>query len=82
MNLDKLKTNILSNPEFLAWAKYVDDFYAKHPDKTTSVAPSLMKYFRSSVLFNMAEAAKGADETKSNAVKLEAGLVQRSEDTG
>ncbi|KAE9359091.1 hypothetical protein PR003_g953 [Phytophthora rubi] len=41
MNLDKAKQNILSNPEFTAWAKYVDDFNAKYPENPALMAPVL-----------------------------------------
>ncbi|OWY95875.1 Avirulence (Avh) protein, partial [Phytophthora megakarya] len=70
--LDKAGRTIFSNPEFVTWTKYVDDLNAKHPEEPTSMVPTLTKYFNDDdTVFKMIETAKGVEETKNIATKVE-----------
>ncbi|KAE9334190.1 hypothetical protein PR003_g13645 [Phytophthora rubi] len=75
MSLDKVKHNILSNPEFTAWAKYADDFNAKHPEKSALMAPTLSKYYSDHALVKMTQLAISGGESKSIATKVQDALV-------
>ncbi|KAE9210225.1 hypothetical protein PF002_g18884 [Phytophthora fragariae] len=75
MGLDKVKHNILSNPEFTTWAKYVDDFNAKYPEKSALMAPALRKYFSDDALIKMTEVAISGGESTSVATKTQYALV-------
>ncbi|KAE9097137.1 hypothetical protein PF007_g16729 [Phytophthora fragariae] len=75
MSLDKVKPNILSNPEFTAWAKYADDFNAKHPEKSALMAPTLSKYYSDHALVKMIQLAISGGESKSIATKVQDALV-------
>jgi hypothetical protein len=70
-NLDKVKKGILSNPQFSAWTKYVDDFNVKNPDEATTAIPTLTAHYGDDVLFEMLNMAKAVEETKSIATKLQ-----------
>ncbi|KAF1790256.1 hypothetical protein GQ600_21747 [Phytophthora cactorum] len=74
--LDKVKRNILSNPEFTAWVKYVDDVSTKHPEEPVSMIPALRKYFNDDTLLELTATAKRTEETKSIANKVEDDLLQ------
>ncbi|OWZ14573.1 Avirulence (Avh) protein [Phytophthora megakarya] len=63
--------NILEQPEFAVWAKYVDDMNTKHPEKPTWMYPTLTKSFSDDALFRMTEVAKGSEKTKALAIKVE-----------
>ncbi|KAG6599847.1 putative RxLR effector [Phytophthora cinnamomi] len=76
MELDKVKKDILSNPEFSAWAKYVDDFNAKYPEKQASMIPTLLKSYNDATLFRMSETAMSVEGTKSIATKLQDQLIR------
>ncbi|EGZ13675.1 hypothetical protein PHYSODRAFT_265395 [Phytophthora sojae] len=76
MKLDKVETDILSNPEFINWARYVDDFNAKYHKQSTSMVPTVLNYYSDDVIFKMTEAAKSVEETKAIATKLQEELVQ------
>ncbi|KAE8976553.1 hypothetical protein PR003_g956 [Phytophthora rubi] len=71
MGLDKVKHNILSNPEFTAWAKYVDDFNAKYPEQPALMAPALRKYFSDDALFKMTDEVISGGGSKSVATKIQ-----------
>ncbi|KAE9359090.1 hypothetical protein PR003_g954 [Phytophthora rubi] len=70
MALDKVKKDILSNPEFSEWVKYVDDFNAKYPEQPTSMISTLLNHYSDAALFKLTETAKNVQETKSIATKL------------
>ncbi|KAG6963132.1 hypothetical protein JG688_00008282 [Phytophthora aleatoria] len=74
--LDKVKRNILSNPEFTAWVKYVDDVNTKHPEEPVSMIPTLRKYFNDDTLLELTARAKRTEQTKSIATKVEDDLLQ------
>ncbi|POM64586.1 Avirulence protein (Avh), partial [Phytophthora palmivora] len=72
----KLKLNtagekLFESPKFLAWAKYVDDYNTKNPDKAKSMLPTLMTQYNDEALSKMLEAAKQVESTKSVATKLQ-----------
>ncbi|KAE9045311.1 hypothetical protein PR002_g2282 [Phytophthora rubi] len=71
MNLDKAKQNILSNPEFTAWAKYVDDFNAKYPENPALMAPVLSKYYSDGTLIEMVAVAISGGVSKRVATKIQ-----------
>ncbi|KAE9280002.1 hypothetical protein PR003_g28078, partial [Phytophthora rubi] len=75
MSLDKVKHNILSNPEFTAWAKYVDDFNAKYPEQPASMAPALRKHFSDGALFKMTDEVISGRGSKSVATKIQDELI-------
>ncbi|KAG6583297.1 putative RxLR effector [Phytophthora cinnamomi] len=76
MELDKVNEQILSNPKFTAWAKYVDDFSAKYPTKQVSMVPALLSNYDDVTLFGMAEAAMRVEGTKTVAIKLQDQLAK------
>nr|AEK81372.1 Avh456 [Phytophthora sojae] len=77
MKLEKVERNFLSDPAFTVWAKYVDDFNAKYPEKSASMVPVLTKYHINEVtLFEIVQAAKSMKGTKAIATKLEDQLVK------
>ncbi|POM68823.1 Hypothetical protein PHPALM_14961, partial [Phytophthora palmivora] len=75
-NLDKVGKNIISNPQFTSWVKYVDDLNAKHPEEPTSMFSTLTKYLRDDVLLKMTEDNKWYKQTKGIATKLESDWLQ------
>ncbi|POM81283.1 RxLR effector candidate precursor [Phytophthora palmivora] len=62
---------IFENPNFLIWAKYVDDYNVKHPGKAKSMLPTLTTQYGDKGLAKMLEAAKQVESTKSVATKLQ-----------
>ncbi|KAE8963281.1 hypothetical protein PF005_g29778, partial [Phytophthora fragariae] len=75
MNLDKVKHTILRNPEFTAWAKYVDDFNAKYPEQPALMAPALRKYYSDGALFKMTDEVISGRGSKSIATKIQDELI-------
>ncbi|KAK1942981.1 hypothetical protein P3T76_005618 [Phytophthora citrophthora] len=75
-DLNYAGVRLLRDPQFNAWAKYVDDLNAKHKG-AISMVPTLRKHYSDADLFKMAEAAKsGDDELKAMGLKLEDAFVQ------
>eukprot|EP00644_Phytophthora_capsici_P018590 jgi/Phyca11/127991/e_gw1.73.91.1 len=66
----------LSNSQFSAWTKYVDELNAKNEGAFVSIIPTLRKYFSDDDLFKIALAAKGSGETEAMGTKLEDAFVQ------
>ncbi|KAE9334185.1 hypothetical protein PR003_g13648 [Phytophthora rubi] len=75
MKLDKVGDNILSNPEFTAWAKYVEDFNAKYPEQPALMAPALRKYYSDGALFKMTDEVISGEGFKSVATKIQDELI-------
>nr|AMJ52088.1 RxLR128 [Phytophthora capsici] len=67
---------ILSNSQFSAWMKYVDDLNAKNEGAFVSIIPTLRKYFSDDDLFKIALAAKRSGETEAMGTKLDDAFVQ------
>ncbi|OWZ10859.1 RxLR effector protein, partial [Phytophthora megakarya] len=67
---------VFENPEFITWAKYVDDLTTKHPEEPTLMYSTLTKYFDDDVLFKMTNVGKDSTQTKSVAIKVEDDWVQ------
>eukprot|EP00644_Phytophthora_capsici_P011620 jgi/Phyca11/552887/estExt2_Genewise1Plus.C_PHYCAscaffold_500015 len=67
---------ILSNSQFNAWTKYVDDLSAKNEGAFVSIIPTLRKYYSDDNLIKIALAAKEVDETEAMGMKLEDAFVQ------
>ncbi|KAE8904794.1 hypothetical protein PF005_g20078 [Phytophthora fragariae] len=76
MDLDKVGRSILSNPEFIAWAKYVDDFNTTYPEKSALMAPVLRKSYRDGALLKMTEVAISGGGSKSVATKIQDELLR------
>ncbi|KAK1935692.1 hypothetical protein P3T76_010387 [Phytophthora citrophthora] len=74
--LDSAGSRILSESQFSAWTKYVDDLNAKNEGTAVSIIPTLRKYFSGDDLFHIALAAKRVDETEAMGTKLEDAFVQ------
>eukprot|EP00644_Phytophthora_capsici_P018579 jgi/Phyca11/128001/e_gw1.73.72.1 len=66
----------LSNSQFSAWTKYVDDLNAKNEGAFVSIIPTLRKYFSDDDLFKIALAAKRSGDTEAMGTKLEDAFVQ------
>ncbi|KAF1790982.1 hypothetical protein GQ600_6020 [Phytophthora cactorum] len=66
--LDKVKRNILSNPEFTAWFKYVDDV-TPNIRRARVNDPTLRKYFNDDTLLELTATAKRTEQTKSVATR-------------
>eukprot|EP00644_Phytophthora_capsici_P011665 jgi/Phyca11/10476/fgenesh1_pm.PHYCAscaffold_50_\ len=74
--LNHVGSHILSESQFSAWTKYVDDLNAKNEGAFVSIIPTLRKHFSDDDLFHIALAAKRVDETKTMGTKLEDAFVQ------
>ncbi|KAK1935670.1 hypothetical protein P3T76_010365 [Phytophthora citrophthora] len=66
----------LSEPQFSAWTKYVDELNAKNEGAMVSIIPTLRKHFSDDDLFKIALAAKRSEETEAMGTKLEDAFVQ------
>ncbi|KAL3670781.1 hypothetical protein V7S43_003967 [Phytophthora oleae] len=74
-DLNYAGSRLLRNPQFSAWAKYVDDLNAKH-EGAVSMIPTLRKFYSDKDLLKMAAAAKSVDELETVGLKLENAFVQ------
>ncbi|KAF1789323.1 hypothetical protein GQ600_22126 [Phytophthora cactorum] len=72
--LDKVKRNILSNPEFTAWFKYVDDV-TPNIRRARVNDPTLRKYFNDDTLLELTATAKRTEKQK-HRYKVEDDLLQ------
>ncbi|OWZ01292.1 Avirulence (Avh) protein [Phytophthora megakarya] len=70
-HLDLYGRTVFEHPEFMTWAKYVDDLTSKHPEEPTWMYSTLTKYFKDDVLFKMTNVAKDSTQTKTIATKVE-----------
>ncbi|OWZ19972.1 hypothetical protein PHMEG_0005691 [Phytophthora megakarya] len=63
--------NILREPGFITWVKYVDDLKIKHPEEQLWMSSTLTKYFTDEVLLEITKRAKLSKESKKIAIKVE-----------
>ncbi|KAH7487767.1 hypothetical protein KRP22_013538 [Phytophthora ramorum] len=76
LQLTKFGDELLVNPTFIAWVKYVDDLSAKYPGKAASTIPTLAAEYGDEALFKMLEAAMKVPSTQSLATKLRADQIE------
>ncbi|KAE9190788.1 hypothetical protein PF004_g21798 [Phytophthora fragariae] len=76
VNLDKVTYDILSNPKFTAWTKYVEDLNAKYPENPALMAPALRKYYSDEALLKMTDEVISGRGSKSVATKIQDELSQ------
>ncbi|OWY92639.1 RxLR effector protein, partial [Phytophthora megakarya] len=62
---------VFDKPEFITWAKYVDDLSLKQPEEPTWMYSTLTRYFDDDDLFQMTNVAKNSEKTKAIATKVE-----------
>ncbi|OWY94602.1 Avirulence (Avh) protein, partial [Phytophthora megakarya] len=62
---------VFEHPEFVTWAKYVDDVNTKHPEEPMWMYSTLTKHFNDDDLFQMMEVVKESTKTKTIATKVE-----------
>lgn len=64
LKLDQVNTDILSNPNFHAWVKYVDSYNLEHPLKRVSTLTKLVgQYGTYQVAIMLEQATRGADKS-------------------
>ncbi|KAE8987534.1 hypothetical protein PR003_g22555 [Phytophthora rubi] len=73
---------LFEDKKFLAWAKYVDDFNVKNPDKATSMIPTMTKNFGDDAVGRMIEAATKVEGTKRLATSLQTQQIKYWESLG
>ncbi|OWY95370.1 Avirulence (Avh) protein [Phytophthora megakarya] len=67
---------LLESPLFNTWAKYLDDFKEKYPDKKTTLIEAFIKTFGDAGVTAMLHAAKTRFDTNDIAKKLESDLLR------
>uniref|UniRef100_H3H5M3 RxLR effector PexRD54 WY domain-containing protein n=1 Tax=Phytophthora ramorum TaxID=164328 RepID=H3H5M3_PHYRM len=76
MQLTKAGDDLLSNPQFSVWIKYVDDLSAKYPAKATSAISTLTTQYGDDALYKLLESAKKLPRTENLATRLQAEQMQ------
>ncbi|KAL4114920.1 hypothetical protein PRIC2_013817 [Phytophthora ramorum] len=76
MKLTKAGDDLLSNPQFSVWIKYVDDLSTKYPAKATSAISTLTTQYGDDALYKLLEAAKGVPRQENLATRLQAEQMQ------
>ncbi|KAH7464955.1 RxLR effector protein [Phytophthora ramorum] len=76
MQLTKAGDDLLSNPQFSVWIKYVDDLSAKYPAKATSAITTLTTQYGDDALYKLLESAKKLPRTENLATRLQAEQMQ------
>ncbi|POM61755.1 RxLR effector family protein [Phytophthora palmivora] len=69
--LDKAGKNLLDNPMFSTWAKYVDDLNMKTANKKTSLLSALKNHYNKEDLAKMVDAAKKTPGLEKKVERLE-----------
>ncbi|KUF81837.1 hypothetical protein AM588_10000305 [Phytophthora nicotianae] len=75
--VDSKVDELLTNPQFIAWTKYVDEFNAKNPANKASMIPPIVTHYGDDAVFGMLEAAKKVQSTEKLASKLQAEQIQK-----
>ncbi|ETL34794.1 hypothetical protein L916_13017, partial [Phytophthora nicotianae] len=75
--VDSKVDELLTNPQFIAWTKYANEFYEKNHAKIASMAPAIAALYGDDAVFGMLEAAKKVQSTEKLASKLQAEQIQR-----
>lgn len=68
LELNHVKENIVSNPWFRLWVKYVDKYNLKHPAKKVSILTKLQRQFSLLKLSMMLDQAKREENTSIQAI--------------
>ncbi|KAL4114315.1 hypothetical protein PRIC2_014638 [Phytophthora ramorum] len=76
MKLTKAGDDLLSNPQFSVWIKYVDDLSAKYPAKATSAITTLTTQYGDDALYKLLESAKKLPRTENLATRLQTEQMQ------
>ncbi|KAH7491196.1 RxLR effector protein [Phytophthora ramorum] len=76
MKLTKAGDDLLSNPQFSVWIKYVDDLSAKYPAKATSAISTLTTQYGDDALYKLLESAKKLPRTENLATRLQTEQMQ------
>ncbi|OWZ24727.1 Avirulence (Avh) protein [Phytophthora megakarya] len=74
--LDEAGENLLSNPQFLVWRKYTDDFGLKNRKTTASTIRVLRGNYKDDVLANLIIAGMKSPSTKPTATRLQSELFK------
>ncbi|KAF4139258.1 hypothetical protein GN958_ATG11618 [Phytophthora infestans] len=72
LKLDQAGDNLLSNPQFVTWVAYADDFNAKFSEKATPLLSTLKAQYRDEVLSEILIAGKKVPSTEKLASRLQA----------
>ncbi|KAF4035082.1 hypothetical protein GN244_ATG12851 [Phytophthora infestans] len=75
--LDEKVDDLLTNPQFVAWTKYINHFNVKHPGKETSMVFPIAAHYGDDALFGVLEAAKKVQSTKELASKLQVEQIKK-----
>ncbi|ETM37851.1 hypothetical protein L914_15725 [Phytophthora nicotianae] len=71
LSFHKEGENLVDNPLFLTWVKYVDDLNKVNPDKKTTLISVLAKHYDNDGLVKMLEAAKNVPGSSNIVKRLE-----------
>lgn len=71
LNLDKRLDNLLTNPNFLTYNKYLVDFNVWNPGKSTTMIETLTRSYGDVAVMKMLEAAKKVESSKTIATNLQ-----------
>ncbi|KAF4144660.1 hypothetical protein GN958_ATG06190 [Phytophthora infestans] len=75
--IDDKVDGLLTNPRFIAWTKYVDDFNLQNPTSRASMEPPIAAHYGDDAVFAMLEAAKKVQLTENVASRLQAEQIKR-----
>ncbi|ETP11075.1 hypothetical protein F441_13371, partial [Phytophthora nicotianae CJ01A1] len=75
--IDAKVDDLLTNPQFIAWTKYANEFYEKNHAKIASMAPAIAALYGDDAVFGMLDAVKKVQSTEKIASKLQAEQIQR-----
>uniref|UniRef100_H3GXM3 RxLR effector PexRD54 WY domain-containing protein n=1 Tax=Phytophthora ramorum TaxID=164328 RepID=H3GXM3_PHYRM len=71
----KMDENVLLNPRFETWVKYLDDFNQRYPDKKANVIDGLRTSYNDRSLLEMFDAAKKIPSTEKLATDLQNAML-------
>lgn len=74
LKINKVPDNLLTSPDFKDWAKYLDEFNTKYPDKKTTMFETFLHYYSDKCLSQMLIAAKKNPSTQETAAGLQTSL--------
>ncbi|ETO69979.1 hypothetical protein F444_13502 [Phytophthora nicotianae P1976] len=75
--IDAKVDDLLTNPQFIAWTKYANEFYEKNHAKKASMAPAIAALYGDDAVFGVLDAVKKVLSTEKIASKLQAEQIQR-----
>ncbi|OWZ24711.1 Avirulence (Avh) protein [Phytophthora megakarya] len=74
--LDEAGENLLSNPQFLVWRKYTDDYGVKNPKARVTTIGVLTRYYQDDVLANLIITGMKSPRTQPTATRLQSELFK------